>query len=926
MSPVDLFGRFFLTSSQEAIHAYRGHYDYAMVVTSILISIIASFCAFEIVAQQAGKRPRKIWLPLGAIVLGLGVWSMHFIGMLAFRLNCGVAYNPWVTAGSMIPAILAAAVVLEIDVRGEISSGKLLLAGLVMGLGIGTMHYLGMAAIRLNGVLRYDPGLFILSLGAVTFISAAALWARASLRSSALGRDRFIASLAGGTTLGIAISSMHYLAMSAAHFIRPNVQTREAIGVYNPIWLYVVLILVMGLLVIGVGMIFAYRKAEISPTASAARSVEMGERQLNLILPSLVLFLGLGSVAIAGNWVERGLTVKAQKVFDLQSQIAADAIRRRMNDYQQSLRAGVALLDSSESVDRAQWHVLVDALEIQRNFPGIQGVGWSQVIRPEDLEIHIRKLRAEGFPEYRVFPEGNREIYTSIVFLEPFDKRNQRAFGFDMFSEPVRRQAMILARDTGAAALSGKVTLVQEGEGKIQAGALMYLPVYRKNAPLTAIDDRRRALLGFVYAPFRMEDLMDGVLSGVNLDSIGVRIYDGEARLPQAVLYDSNGDSLPREDQESFSEERTIGVASARGSDFFSSVRSVEIAQRKWTLEFFGGSGFDADLTDARVGWLSVAGITLSIALAMLVRSLLMSRLQSHRLGMALQAQRALQEQLVQSEKMVALGSLAGGIAHEINTPMQYIGDNLRFIQTSAVGLFKALNLYQRASKDSRVLAEAESAVDELDLPYIEAELPAAIEQALEGAAKVSTIVQAIKEYSHPGHRAAAPFDFNAAIETAVLVTRNQWKYVAEVSTDLAPDLPLLVGFKQEIEQVLVNLIVNAAQAIEERKADTPGGIIIATRRQDDWVRLTISDTGAGIPPEILGRIFDMFFTTKPPGAGTGQGLAICQSIIMMHHGGTITVQSRPDEGTMFTIMLPLAGPPASAIPANEAGSDRKTG
>ncbi|ARJ64786.1 hypothetical protein WV31_03400 [Magnetospirillum sp. ME-1] len=258
----------------------------------------------------------------------------------------------------------------------------------------------------------------------------------------------------------------------------------------------------------------------------------------------------------------------------------------------------------------------------------------------------------------------------------------------------------------------------------------------------------------------------------------------------------------------------------------------------------------------------------------------------------------AMIERIAESDRFEALGTLAGGIAHEINTPTQYVGDNITFMKESLAGL---LDLAQSV----RSGGDSGARVDALDLDFLSTELPAAVEQALDGTAQISKIVQAIKEFSYPSSKSAHPVDLNHMIDVVATVTRNQWKYVAEMECDLDPDLPKASVIEGEINQVLVNLIVNAAQAIAEKGGDAPGRIRVMTRRLGDEVELSISDTGPGIPEANLKLIFDMFFTTKAPGQGTGQGLAISRAIIH-RHGGQISAESLPGAGACFRIRLPL--------------------
>lgn len=273
--------------------------------------------------------------------------------------------------------------------------------------------------------------------------------------------------------------------------------------------------------------------------------------------------------------------------------------------------------------------------------------------------------------------------------------------------------------------------------------------------------------------------------------------------------------------------------------------------------------------------------------------------------------------QLRQALKLESIGQLAAGIAHEINTPTQYIGDNTRFLQDSFLSLARLLPRYQSlllAAKEGKVtpelVQEIEEAAADADLSYIMREIPQAIQQSLEGVDRVTCIVRAMKDFSHPGVTEKTLVDINHAIESTVTVARNEWKYVAQLETRFDPNLPLVPCLPGEFNQVILNLIINAAHAIAGVVGDgneKKGTITVSTAHAADSAEIRIADTGTGIPEAIRGRIFEPFFTTKEVGKGTGQGLAIARSVVVDKHGGTIDFESEPGRGTTFIIRLPLA-------------------
>jgi len=284
-------------------------------------------------------------------------------------------------------------------------------------------------------------------------------------------------------------------------------------------------------------------------------------------------------------------------------------------------------------------------------------------------------------------------------------------------------------------------------------------------------------------------------------------------------------------------------------------------------------------------------------------------------MGSDVTARRLLESKLAQSQRMESIGQLAAGIAHEINTPIQYVGDNTRFLGDVFSTLAPLLHSLRELAEGIQ-LDDAPARLDELvrlaadaDLAFVCDEVPLALKQSEEGLARVASIVRAMKQFSHPGSDDKIHTDLNQAIQNTITVSRNEWKYVAEMHTDLDPDLPSVPCLPQEFNQVTLNLIVNAAHAIRDLsrpEGAAKGTITVCTRRTDQWAELTICDTGGGIPLEHRARVFDPFFTTKRIGEGTGQGLAIAYNVVVERHRGEIFFDTEEGQGTTFTVRLPL--------------------
>lgn len=273
--------------------------------------------------------------------------------------------------------------------------------------------------------------------------------------------------------------------------------------------------------------------------------------------------------------------------------------------------------------------------------------------------------------------------------------------------------------------------------------------------------------------------------------------------------------------------------------------------------------------------------------------------------------QEHLQSQLLHAQKLESVGQLAAGIAHEINTPTQFIGTNIDFIEEAVTDLNTFVGRVKEvmAEVSDSVREKLETALEDADWEFLSEELPLAVSQSREGVQRVTSIVLAMKEFSHPGSREMVSHDLNRIISTTVTVARNEWKYVSEVEVDLDPELPMIKLLGDEMGQVILNMLVNASHAIAEKLGANPEGekgcIRITTKVVGDRVEMCLSDTGAGMPEEVQARIFDPFYTTKEVGKGTGQGLAIAHDVVAKH-GGEIVVESCLGEGTTFRVSLPL--------------------
>jgi PAS domain S-box-containing protein len=274
---------------------------------------------------------------------------------------------------------------------------------------------------------------------------------------------------------------------------------------------------------------------------------------------------------------------------------------------------------------------------------------------------------------------------------------------------------------------------------------------------------------------------------------------------------------------------------------------------------------------------------------------------------------RTLESDLRQAQKLEGIGQLAAGIAHEINTPTQFVTDNLTFFQQSWTAVSRLFDLYRKVRTDCLerlapdVALELKEAERKLDWEFIGEEIPHAIAQSLDGARRVAHIVRAMKEFSHPDSADKTATDLNKTIDSTITVARNEWKYVAEMVTDFDETLPPVICYPGEVNQAILNLVVNAAHAIREKiREGERGRITVSTRNRGKFVEIAVADTGMGIPEAIQSRIYEPFFTTKEVGKGTGQGLALAHSVVVKKHQGKIWFETEVGRGTTFFVQLPV--------------------
>ncbi len=593
---------------------------------------------------------------------------------------------------------------------------------------------------------------------------------------------------------------------------------------------------------------------------SRRRFVELAH---TAVMARIILAVAFSMTVLAWWFSHAAVEESTEERFQFRSNEIETAILERLDGYETVLWSGVGLFDATGGATREQFADYVAALDLNERWPGIQGVGWAVPLEPGQIADHEAEVQAEGFADYAVVPEGRREQYSSIVYLEPFDWRNQRAFGFDMWSNPERREAMGRARDTGQAATTAMITLVQETEDDVQRGFLTYVPVYAGAETPATVEGRRDAHLGWVYAPFRMDDLMSGIL-GSSSDQVEFRIFDGQAVDPKTLLFDSNSSSTDA------------------GSDL-TRRETVLVQGHPWTMVFRTGEGFSLG-SDTLPTYVAVAGLLIEVLLFYVISTLgaLNQRAESIAETKTVELRRTNEELHRRSEELEyqtaqltrrndELRQFAHVASHDLQEPLRTMASYSSLVSNSyADGL---------GDEGQRWLGYINSS-----------------------AKRLSELIREILQFSTFEHlnSPAIGVDLNQIMDG---VQEDLVGMLAEASVEVeVEELPVVAGDPVQLRRLLTNLVHNAATY---RRAHGTPRVTVQSAPQDAMHRISVRDNGIGIEPEFQQRIFELFRRAAPrtEETGMGTGLAICRKIVHAH-GGEIGVVSSVGHGTEFWFEL----------------------
>ncbi|MCP5169780.1 MAG: CHASE domain-containing protein [Hahellaceae bacterium] len=686
-------------------------------------------------------------------------------------------------------------------------------------------------------------------------------------------------------------------------------------------------------------------------------------------IPWIVLCVSLSLSLFATYMTQRQVNVTTQLRFDREAEKLRNTILYQMDSYISLLRGGVGLFDASDSVTRKEWKRYVQSLDLKNLYPGVQGFGFSLHLPARSLEKHEREIHEEGFLDYRVHPRTLREEYTSIIYLEPFDWRNQRAFGYDMFSEPRRQQAMKRARDTGQPSASTKVVLLQETERDPQPGFLVYLPVYNKDLPLNTPEERQAALFGYVYSPFRMNDLMTGINLSV-FSGVRYQIYDGTFVSESSRLFSSSIDTAPSPPQ--WSKQFTLNIAGI-----------------PWTLLTESSADFEqeSDSWSALIVFLS--GLTESVLLFLISLTLIAKHKSALLHTQQLSERLELQQKLGDMTNVAPIALLSvdahGNIDMFNREACQLFGYDSESLR--GVPLAKVIPCEASADPTPSHPSAHKDADQVQSAPYcltqqgnkIAVDIAIADTVTISGHYRLLAVKditsrkqqeeilrkksKELEQFVYAvSHDLKSPLvslrGFTAQLEKRESLQNDEKAshYVKRINANLQMmdvlikdllDLSRVTNKALEYERIDLNLLLitisdqlhgliqqaNAtiniqpelpfvhgqtsmisqlftnllSNAIKYRAPGRPPCIEVGLKVANHRVGVFyVKDNGIGIKEQYHSRVFDIFERIEVENnEGTGVGLSICKTVVE-RHGGHIWLQSTYNEGTTFYFELPL--------------------
>ncbi|MGC2235668.1 MAG: CHASE domain-containing protein [Pyrinomonadaceae bacterium] len=546
-------------------------------------------------------------------------------------------------------------------------------------------------------------------------------------------------------------------------------------------------------------------------------------------------------------------------------------IENRLNLYIALLKGGRGFVESTESLNREKFANYVESLELEKNYAGVLGIGFSKIVLPGEREALINQMKSENYPDFQIFPESQRDLSQAIIYLEPLDRRNRKAIGYDMSTEENRRQALERARDSGMETLTGKVVLIQENESDKQAGFLMYLPIYKGGKIPMTEQERRKNLVGYIYSPFRAADFLKIIHNDTSVSAIEIRIYDNEAK-PENLLAQSS-----YLEPQNFDKQKEASLFATN---------DLDIAGRRWIIEYvpLPNSAEPSNLSFIPVIFL--VGVIFSFLIFGLTYFESYSRLKIQKIAAELYETEKQKQVLLEQEQKARLTAEQANatkdefisvVSHELRTPLNAIAGWAKILKTEHLSENTKSLALQKIEKNLR--SQTKLVEELLDFSQI-----------ISGKINIE----------------AKQFEFSGVFESSFheMEPKAHGKEILFVKNNELNGQKI-VGDYEKIKIVIMNLLSNAIKFTPQG-----GKVQIDVSENDENIEMTIKDTGKGISKDFLPFIFDRFrqddtSTTRYYG-GLGLGLAISEHIIKLHNGSIEAHSEGKEKGSVFTVKIPV--------------------
>jgi signal transduction histidine kinase len=547
------------------------------------------------------------------------------------------------------------------------------------------------------------------------------------------------------------------------------------------------------------------------------------------------------------------------------------AIESKLNLYIALLKGGRGFVESNRELNRQNFTEYVKSLELEKNYTGVQGIGYTKVVSAAERAALIERMKSEGYTNFKIFPEGEKDAYQVTVYLEPLDERNQESIGFDMSSEPNRRETLNFARDSGEAVSTAKVNLVQENEVSPQSGFLIYLPIYKNGELPASVDERRKNIIGYIHSPFRADNFLNEVQNAKASSDVALKIYDGEPKAENLLAQNAENQST---------------VSANQIEENYKLQKELKVAGRKWIVEYNSLPAFAAQ---SSIGWtplIFITGSVFSFLLFGLTYWETSARIKLQTVAAELFGLEQQKQALLEKEQKARLSAEQANktkdefiavVSHELRTPLNAIAGWTRILKTEDLSENTKKLAIEKIDKNLRSQTRL---VEEL-LDY-------------------SQIVSGTVEFEGKDVYFSDVFEntFSEIEPTA------QEKSI-ELLKDNQLDKHLVLGDEDKIKIVIYNLLTNAVKFTH-----AGGRVEAAVSETDGAIQMTVKDNGKGITPEFLPHIFDRFTqadasTTRSSG-GLGLGLTISNHIVKLHNGTIEANSEGSGKGSVFTVKVPL--------------------